>query len=164
MEFDIKGTALVTNCNDRCIRVIQLHSEEPQSSPSPSSSRSNSPTSPRPSRPPALPRENGVPYFEIQHRFQDLVNRTPWNGCGFSRDGEYIIGGAGHKASHNIYVWDRAGGGLMKILEGPKDPLEDLDVSFYTTAVRNGVILNTRRIRVRNSGIRFDRSLHPFLR
>lgn len=36
--------------------------------------------------------------------------------------------GAGHKASHNIYMWDRDSGGLVKILEGPKDPLEDLDV------------------------------------
>lgn len=44
--------------------------------------------------------------------------------------------GAGHKASHNIYIWDRASGGLMKILEGPKDPLEDIDVSF--TEARSG--------------------------
>lgn len=38
-------------------------------------------------------RNSKVPTFEVMHRFQDLVNRTPWNGCGFSRDGEYIIGG-----------------------------------------------------------------------
>lgn len=63
------------------------------------------------------------------HRFQDLVNRTPWNTLRFSNDGEYIIGGAGHKAAHQIYLWDHTTGNLTKILEGPKDPLEDLDVS-----------------------------------
>lgn len=38
-------------------------------------------------------RPEGIPYFELQHRFQDLVEKTPWNGCGFSTDGEYVIGG-----------------------------------------------------------------------
>ena len=41
-----------------------------------------------------IPHPENVPFFELSHKFQDLVNRTPWNGCGFSRDGEYIIGGA----------------------------------------------------------------------
>ena len=27
------------------------------------------------------------------HKFQDLINRSPWNGIGFSGDGEYVIGG-----------------------------------------------------------------------
>lgn len=108
----------MTNCNDRCIRVIQLLDEPPSNSDSDSSHPATLPP----------PHPVNVPYFLIQHRFQDLVNRTPWNGCGFSRDGEYIIGGAGDTATHNIYVWDRASGGLMKILEGPKDALEDLDV------------------------------------
>lgn len=25
------------------------------------------------------------------HKFQDLINRTPWNRCNFSADGEYVI-------------------------------------------------------------------------
>lgn len=65
--------------------------------------------------------------FELEHKFQDLVNRTPWNQCSFSSDGDYVIGGSGHKASHNIYIWDASAGNLIKILEGPKDSLEDLD-------------------------------------
>lgn len=36
--------------------------------------------------------------------------------------------GAGTKESHNIYIWDRAGGTLVKVLEGPKDSLDDCDV------------------------------------
>lgn len=38
--------------------------------------------------------------------------------------------GAGNKGAHNIYIWDRETGTLVKILEGPKDSCEDLDVSL----------------------------------
>ncbi|GAA5858180.1 hypothetical protein JCM1840_001074 [Sporobolomyces johnsonii] len=121
LEFNNKGTGLVINSNDRCIRVLSLS----LSPPAPESSSDMDEDAEVPEPPP--PRPPRIPYFEVMHRFQDLVNRTPWNGCGFSSDGEYVIGGAGHKGSHNIYIWDRDSGGLVKILEGPKDPLEDLD-------------------------------------
>ncbi|KAK0565708.1 chromatin binding protein [Tilletia horrida] len=62
------------------------------------------------------------------HKLIDLVNRTPWNGIGWSGDGgEYVYAGAAHKASHNIYIWDAATGTLEKVLQGPKDPLVDVD-------------------------------------
>ncbi|ORX40967.1 WD40-repeat-containing domain protein [Kockovaella imperatae] len=61
------------------------------------------------------------------HRFQDLVNRTPWNSVGFSGDGEYVMGGAGYKQAHNVFIWDRAFGNLVKVLEGPKQSLVDSD-------------------------------------
>lgn len=61
------------------------------------------------------------------HRFQDLVNRTPWLGIGFSGDSEYVFGGAAHKVAHNIYIWDRGAGVLDKILQGPRDSLIDVD-------------------------------------
>ncbi|KAI9306634.1 WD40-repeat-containing domain protein [Cunninghamella echinulata] len=67
---------------------------------------------------------DGIPV--LQNKFQDLVNRVQWNqGC-FSSDGEFVIGGSGHKAEHNIYIWDKKMGNLVKILEGPNEPLDDL--------------------------------------
>lgn len=67
------------------------------------------------------------------HRFQDIINRTPWHAVGFSGDGEYVMGGAGHKMAHNVFVWDRETGALVKVLEGPKEPLVDCDVRFSLT-------------------------------
>lgn len=57
------------------------------------------------------------------HKFQDLVSRTPWSGIGFSRGAEYVIGGAAQDPTHNIYIWDTDAGVLVKILEGPREPL-----------------------------------------
>ena len=98
MEFDRRGTALVINASDRCIRVYTIDAT------------------------------NGP--LILHHKFQDLINRTPWNGCSFSKDGDYVCAGAGgaNKGAHNVHIWDRATGGLSKILEGPRDSLEDLDV------------------------------------
>ncbi|KAF9183761.1 hypothetical protein BGZ51_003823 [Haplosporangium sp. Z 767] len=69
-------------------------------------------------------KEDGPP--EQLHKFQDLVNRIQWNQCCLSSDSDYVIGGSAHQAEHNIYIWDKIDGNLVKILEGPKEPLEDL--------------------------------------
>ncbi|KAI1314743.1 hypothetical protein EDD11_001757 [Mortierella claussenii] len=70
-------------------------------------------------------REDGPP-DQLLHKFQDLVNRIQWNQCCFSSDSDYVIGGSAHQAEHNIFIWDKIRGDLVKILEGPKEPLEDL--------------------------------------
>lgn len=67
------------------------------------------------------------------HRFQDLVNRTPWHAVGFSGDSEYVMGGAGHKMAHNVFVWDRDSGVLVKVLEGPREPLIHCDVGLFSS-------------------------------
>jgi COMPASS component SWD1 len=58
--------------------------------------------------------------------FQDCVNRMQWKQCCFSCDADYIIGGSAQKAEHNIYIWNRDNGRLVKILEGPKEGIMDL--------------------------------------
>ncbi|KAI8983127.1 WD40-repeat-containing domain protein [Pilobolus umbonatus] len=72
--------------------------------------------------------EKGIP--TLMNKFQDLVNRIQWNQTCFSADGEFVIGGSGHKAEHNIYIWDKNMGNLVKILEGPKEPLDDIAVTI----------------------------------
>lgn len=65
--------------------------------------------------------------FGLLHMFSDPISKTPWNGVCFSGDGEYVVAGAGHKAGHSVYIWDRSSGALVKILEGPTEPLVDAD-------------------------------------
>ena len=51
-----------------------------------------------------------------------------------------VLIGSGHKAEHNIYIWDKKMGNLLKILEGPKELLDDLTVSVrfaYTKLHKN---------------------------
>lgn len=160
---------LVANSNDRAIRVFgvetrtvspptQTEDETDEDSPSSAAAANDTLTQ--------KPRVKVD--LNLHHKFQDLVNRTPWNGIGFSGDAEYVMGGecavlsargttsletsvwqrglayimtayadlairmhrigAAHKAAHNIYIWDRGAGALVKILEGPREPLVDVDV------------------------------------
>ncbi|PWN90234.1 WD40 repeat-like protein [Acaromyces ingoldii] len=102
LAFDRLGRTLVANSNDRAIRLFSV----------------------------MVNRQSGdrdeismTPLF----RFQDQVNRTPWIGIGFSGDGEYVFGGAAHKISHDIYIWDRSVGALDKVLRGPRDALIAVD-------------------------------------
>ena len=90
------------------------------------------------------------------HRFQDQVNRTPWHAIGFSGDGEYVMGGAGHKMAHNVFVWDRESGVLVIMLGGPREPLIDCVVSVPFIATDSALDLLTC------SGTPHARSLSPY--
>ena len=65
--------------------------------------------------------------IEVEHKFQDVVNRLSWNHVAFSSTGEYVA--ASTYMNHDIYVWERSHGSLVKILEGPKEELGVLEVS-----------------------------------
>ncbi|KAI3620516.1 hypothetical protein CBS9595_002483 [Malassezia furfur] len=96
LAFDATGRHLVANLNDRTLRTFSV--TETRGKPS--------------------------PYALTQRsKFQDLVGRTPWSGISFSADSEYVMGGAAQDAGHHIYLWDRDAGVLVKILEGPREPL-----------------------------------------
>lgn len=58
---------------------------------------------------------------EVEHKFQDVVNRLLWNHVSLSGNGEYVS--ASTYKNHDIYVWERSVGALVKILEGPKEEL-----------------------------------------
>ncbi|KAG8886706.1 chromatin binding protein, partial [Tulasnella sp. 403] len=98
MEFDRAGNFLVLNSTERIVRVYAI-------------SRS----------------DDGKPELELLQKLQDPIQKSPWNAVSFSGDGEYILAGSGNIASHSLYIWDRTTGDLEKILEGPKEPLSDLD-------------------------------------
>ncbi|XP_058080905.1 protein RBL isoform X2 [Magnolia sinica] len=57
--------------------------------------------------------------------FQDSVTKIQWKAPCFSGDGEWVVGASATKGDHKIYIWGRAGH-LVKFLEGPKEALSDL--------------------------------------
>ena len=62
--IDIKGKDLLLNCNDRVIRIYTILNEG----------------------------EHGIQLIP-GYKFQDSVDRVQWLTCGFSANGEYIVGG-----------------------------------------------------------------------
>jgi COMPASS component SWD1 len=95
LRLTTSGRDMVVNATDRIIRTIQL---------------------------PNLSVENLDPdqiHVEVEHKFQDVVNRLSWNHVAFSSTGEYVT--ASTYNNHDIYIWERNHGSLVKILEGPKE-------------------------------------------
>jgi COMPASS component SWD1 len=70
--------------------------------------------------------------LEVEHKFQDLVNRLSWNHVSFSSTGEYVAASTWN--NHDIYLWERSHGSLVKILEGPKEELSVVEVSYHNRA------------------------------
>lgn len=73
--------------------------------------------------------------FEIEQKYQDVVNRIQWNTVTFSPTGEYVCastqGGSG--AAHDVYVWETSMGSLVQILEGAHEELIDVDWGLRST-------------------------------
>ena len=65
-----------------------------------------------------------------------------WKKCCFSGDGEYVC--AGSARQHDLYIWERSVGTLVKILQGTKGELL-LDVVWHpvrpiVTSISAGVV------------------------
>jgi COMPASS component SWD1 len=64
--------------------------------------------------------------LEVEHKYQDLVNRLSWNYVSLSSGGaDYVT--ASTYMNHDIYVWERTDGSLVKILDGPKEELSAVE-------------------------------------
>jgi COMPASS component SWD1 len=68
--------------------------------------------------------------FETVHKFQDVVNRLQWNSVAISSSGEYILATT-YESAHDIYMWETSMGSLVKIYEGPKEEL--VEIEFHPT-------------------------------
>eukprot|EP01097_Dermamoeba_algensis_P002717 TRINITY_DN2070_c0_g5_i1.p1 TRINITY_DN2070_c0_g5~~TRINITY_DN2070_c0_g5_i1.p1 ORF type:complete len:427 (-),score=64.60 TRINITY_DN2070_c0_g5_i1:13-1242(-) len=64
--------------------------------------------------------------LQLCREYHDVVNKVQWRKCCFSSDNEYVVGASSQSAEHKIYLWNREYGGLIKILEGPKEGIMDL--------------------------------------
>lgn len=105
LRLSASGREVVSNSSDRVLRTIRI---------------------------PDLSKENFQVdniRIDVEHKFQDVVNRLSWNCVTFSSTGDYVT--ATTYMNHDIYIWERGHGSLTKILEGPKEELGVVEVSCY---------------------------------
>ncbi|KAF8377610.1 hypothetical protein HHK36_030992 [Tetracentron sinense] len=119
--FSRSGQYLLTNSNDRTIRVYENHL------PPKDGLRALNELSNTIEKPQGIDKLKavGLKCLVLFREFQDSITRIHWKAPCFSGDGEWVIGACASKGEHKIYIWDRAGH-LVKILEGPKEGLIDL--------------------------------------
>ena len=75
-------------------------------------------------------KDNGTILFELLNKYQDSVDRNQWTKCCFSADGDMVVGALSSSQKHNIFIWDKTMGNLVKMLEGPREGLVDMVVRF----------------------------------
>ncbi|KAF9596200.1 hypothetical protein IFM89_007882 [Coptis chinensis] len=119
--FSRNGQYLLTNSNDRTIRVYENHLPQKDG---PATLDELSRTVDEVHGMEKL-KAVGSKCLILSREFQDSINRIHWKTTCFSGDGEWVVGASGSKGEHKIYIWDRAGH-LVKILEGPKEALMDI--------------------------------------
>lgn len=107
MRLTASGRDMVVNSSDRIVRTLHLPNFADES----------------------LDFENLR--LEVEHKFQDVVNRLSWNHVSISSNGEYVIASTG--MHHDIYIWEKGHGSLVKILEGPKEELSVVEVRVSST-------------------------------
>ncbi|KAL8128481.1 hypothetical protein V2J09_017636, partial [Rumex salicifolius] len=121
ISFSRNGQYLLTNSNDRTIRVYEnlLPSKGGLKSLAEIEETANEVTGVEKLK------TIGSKCLVLFREFQDSITKIHWKAPCFSGDGEWVVGGSASKGEHKIYTWDRAGH-LVKILEGPKEALVDL--------------------------------------
>ncbi|KAJ2878156.1 chromatin binding protein, partial [Coemansia aciculifera] len=94
------------------------------------------------------------PSITVVCKITDSVNRVSWLQAVFSSSGDYIVAAVDHKAEHNMYVWDKATGSLVKMLTGPNELLEDCAVHplrpIYASISTFGIIYLWTRVPQQN--------------
>lgn len=103
IRLTLSGRNMVVNSNDRVLRSINIPDTLKEGV------------------------DEGEIKLEVEHKFQDVVNRLLWNHCTFSGNGDYLS--ASTFKNHDIYIWERSLGSLVKILEGPKEELGTVEAS-----------------------------------
>ncbi|KAJ7982483.1 Retinoblastoma-binding protein 5 [Quillaja saponaria] len=121
MVFSRNGQYILTNSNDRTIRIYEnlLPSKDEIRTLDSISENINDLEGVEKLR------AVGSKSLTLFREFQDSITKIHWKAPCFSGDGEWVVGGSASKGEHKIYIWDRAGH-LVKILEGPKEALIDL--------------------------------------
>lgn len=68
--------------------------------------------------------------FEVEHKYQDVVNRLQWNTVAFNHNGDFLCASTFGQLSQDLYVWETSLGSLIKILEGSSEELVDLKWNY----------------------------------
>lgn len=68
--------------------------------------------------------------FEIEHKYQDVVNRLQWNTVSFNHNAEFLVASTFGQSSQDLYIWETSLGSLIKILEGSPEELIDVKWNY----------------------------------
>ncbi|KAI9034364.1 WD40-repeat-containing domain protein [Hyaloraphidium curvatum] len=68
-----------------------------------------------------LDAKTGIPEVAATVKYRDNVEGCQWTTCCFSPGEDYVVGASQSRGSHELYIWDRAMGNLVRKLNGPPE-------------------------------------------
>ena len=113
LRLSPNGRDLLVNSSDRVIRTLTLPD---LSGAVADAQRESSTDSPAPDS-----NNNTALMLNVEHKFQDLVNRLQWNYVAFSGTANADYVAACTYMRKDIYIWEREKGSLVKILENREE-------------------------------------------
>lgn len=106
------GNKMAVNCSDKTIRQysLQISIEEKNN----------------------IKNKDVIIELELQHKYQDVINKLQWNSITFSNKfADYIVASTHGSLAHELYIWETHSGTLVRVLEGAEEELMDIDWNFY---------------------------------
>lgn len=73
--------------------------------------------------------------FEVEHKYQDVVNRLQWNLVAFNHNAEFLAASTFGQSSQDLYVWETSMGSLIRILEGSPEELLDVKWDYHRCTI-----------------------------
>lgn len=68
--------------------------------------------------------------FDVEQKYQDVVNRLQWNAVLFNHNAEFMVASTFGQSLQDLYVWETLLGLLIKILEGSSEELIDVKWNY----------------------------------
>ena len=101
------GEKLAVNCSDRIIRQYTLRLEE----------------------------DHDVE-LELEHKYQDVINKLQWNSIQFSNNsGDYLVAAPHGSSSRELYLWETSSATLVRVFEGAEEELFELAWDYHRMTI-----------------------------
>ena len=101
------GEKLAVNCSDRVIRQYTLRLEEDHSV-----------------------------ELELEHKYQDVINKLQWNSIQFSNNsGDYLVAAPHGSSSRELYLWETSSATLVRVFEGAEEELFELAWDYHRMTI-----------------------------
>ena len=74
--------------------------------------------------------------LELEHKYQDVINKLQWNSIQFSNNsGDYLVAAPHGSSSRELYLWETSSATLVRVFEGAEEELFELAWDYHRMTI-----------------------------